>query len=404
MENTIVNLLESIGYVYFIINYININQKYKHIYSYILFICSFIILTTSSYISNIDQISIFIINSIAFIMCYRYSDNSIFEIIFLLLFVETLIIISNIFALLISSYIFHSDIHTIFSISQRLFITSLFSKLLFCSLSILSSKVIKKRNYAFSKSIFILLLISIISFFTLTYNFTNLLTNQFNQKTYFILLIILSILLILNYVLYNIIKEENYVQMIKNIQFTELENMKFFIEATKNINDENIKLKHCLDNVLLILKKEKHNQKIKDICLKIENIENNIQFIETENSIINNIFNTVMILYKEKNIQWNLFIESNLLKIDSLDLAIILDSILKLAIENTNSNEEIIFKTKEKEKFYYLSLKFKCKERFKTELYSILLENIIKKYSGEITIIEENSNTVFFDIIIKKIN
>ena len=39
----------------------------------------------------------------------------------------------------------------------------------------------------------------------------------------------------------------------KNIQYSEFENMKFFIEATKSINDENRKLKHCLENVLLIL-------------------------------------------------------------------------------------------------------------------------------------------------------
>ena len=48
--------------------------------------------------------------------------------------------------------------------------------------------------------------------------------------------------------------KKNYKQMKKNIQYSEFENMKFFIEATKSINDENRKLKHCLENVLLILK------------------------------------------------------------------------------------------------------------------------------------------------------
>ena len=103
--------------------------------------------------------------------------------------------------------------------------------------------------------------------------------------------------------------------MIKNIQYSEFENMKFFIEATKSINDENRKLKHCLENVLLILNKEKQNQNIKNICLKLQNIKNNTQFIETENNVINNIFNTVMLVYKDKNIQWNLYLESSLLEI-----------------------------------------------------------------------------------------
>ena len=99
----------------------------------------------------------------------------------------------------------------------------------------------KKRNFAYSKSLLILVIIISISFCTLAYSFLNLLSNQVDQQTYFTLLISLSILLILNYALYNILKEENYKQMKKNIQYSEFENMKFFIEATKSINDENRK-------------------------------------------------------------------------------------------------------------------------------------------------------------------
>ena len=86
--------------------------------------------------------------------------------------------------------------------------------------------------------------------------------------------------------------------------------------------------------------------------MKLQNIENNAQFIETKNNVINNIFNTVMLVYKDKNIQWNLYLESSLLEIESLDLAIILDSLLKLVIENIDTNKEVVFKTREKSKFY----------------------------------------------------
>ena len=258
----------------------------------------------------------------------------------------------------------------------------------------------KKRNFTFSKSLLILVIIISVSFCTLAYSFLNLLSNRVDQQAYFTLLISLSILLILNYVLYNILKEENYKQMKKNIQYSEFENMKFFIEATKSINDENRKLKHCLENVLLILKKEKQNKNIKNICLKLQNIENNTQFIETENNVINNIFNTVMLVYKDKNIHWNLYLESNLLEIESLDLAIILDSLLKLVIENIDLSKEVVFKTREKSKFYYLSLSFYCKGKSKIELYPILLENIIKKYSGEMII--KTSDKICCDIILNK--
>ena len=387
MGDFVVNFFESLGYVYFVSQCINRTEKYKPLHSYCLFMLSLVILTVSSYFTTIDQISLFLINAIAFLICYRYSSNSSIEIIFLLLYAETLIIISNIFSLFLFQNIFHKSISLIFSTPRLLLLVSLFSKLLFCSLSFFSSKIMKKRNFAYSKSLLILVIIISISFCTLAYSFLNLLSNRVDQQTYFTLLISLSILLILNYALYNILKEENYKQMKKNIQYSEFENMKFFIEATKSINDENRKLKHCLENVLLILKKEKQNKNIKNICLKLQNIENNTpQFIETENSVINNIFNTVMLVYKDKNIHWNLYFESNLLEIESLDLAIILDSLLKLVIENIDLNKEVVFKTREKSKFYYLSLSFYCKSNSKTELYPILLENIVKKYSGEMSI------------------
>lgn len=401
MGDFVVNFFESLGYVYFVSQCINRNEKYKPLHSYCLFMLSLVILTVSSYFTTIDQISLFLINAIAFLICYRYSGNSSIEIIFLLLYVETLIIISNIFSLFLFQNIFHKSISLIFSTPRLLLLVSLFSKLLFCSLSFFSSKIMKKRNFAYSKSLLILIIIISISFCTLAYSFLNLLSNQVDQQTYFTLLISLSILLILNYVLYNILKEENYKQMKKNIQYSEFENMKFFIEATKSINDENRKLKHCLENVLLILKKEKQNKNIKNLCSKLQNIENNTQFIETENSVINNIFNTVMLVYKDKNIHWNLYFESNLLEIESLDLAIILDSLLKLVIENIDLSKEVVFKTREKSKFYYLSLSFYCKSNSKTELYPILLENIIKKYSGEMII--KTNDKICCDIILNKI-
>lgn len=94
-------------------------------------------------------------------------------------------------------------------------------------------------------------------------------------------------------------------------------------------------------------------------------------------------------------------LESSLLEIESLDLAIILDSLLKLVIENIDTNKEVVFKTREKSKFYYLSLSFYCKDKSETELYPLLLENVIRKYSGEM-IIKTNNNKTYCDILLKK--
>ena len=65
------------------------------------------------------------------------------------------------------------------------------------------------------------------------------------------------------------------------------------------------------------------------------------------------------------------------------------------------TNKEVVFKTREKSKFYYLSLSFYCKDKSETELYPLLLENVIRKYSGEM-IIKTKNNKTYCDILLKK--
>lgn len=114
MGDFVVNFFESLGYVYFVSQCINRNEKYKPLHSYCLFMLSLVILTVSSYFTTIDQISLFLINAIAFLICYRYSSNSSIEIIFLLLYAETLIIISNIFSLFYFKIYFIKVYHLFF--------------------------------------------------------------------------------------------------------------------------------------------------------------------------------------------------------------------------------------------------------------------------------------------------
>ena len=54
MGDFVVNFFESLGYVYFVSQWINRNEKYKLLHSYFLFIASLVILTVSSYLTHID--------------------------------------------------------------------------------------------------------------------------------------------------------------------------------------------------------------------------------------------------------------------------------------------------------------------------------------------------------------
>ena len=71
MGDFVVNFFESLGYVYFVSQCINRNEKYKPLHSYCLFMLSLVILTVSSYFTTIDQISLFLINAIAFLIYFH---------------------------------------------------------------------------------------------------------------------------------------------------------------------------------------------------------------------------------------------------------------------------------------------------------------------------------------------
>ena len=135
MGDFVVNFFESLGYVYFVSQWINRNEKYKLLHSYFLFIASLVILTVSSYLTHIDQISLFLINAIAFLICYWYSSNSSIEIIFLLLYVVTfkyifIISVSKYISYKYITYFFNASItHFNFVIQQAVI---LFIEFLFC--------------------------------------------------------------------------------------------------------------------------------------------------------------------------------------------------------------------------------------------------------------------------------
>lgn len=403
MELFIVDMLETFGYIYFISKYISTNQRFKKIYAMSLYFILLLVLEMSYIIPDSDSIILLIMNCLTFFYCYRFSNNSNIEIIFLLLLTETLIIISNIFSLLIVKFLFNYSIEFIFSTPTILINVSLLSKILFCIIGILLLRIDRQRVYVYSKSILILVIINIIIFSSLSYIFSNLVTYRLNESSVVFILISLSTVFILNYVLFNTLKKENHDQLLKSLKNKELEDMRFLIEATKSINDDNIRLRHYLTNINMILKNNNSYNDFNEFKFEICNQENDINFIESSNSIINTIFNTTMHLYAKQKIIWKIYLESDLSCIEDIDLAIILDTLLKLAAENLSSKKEIIFRAKERENFYLLSLVFHYESDFGAEQQLYNLTKIVNKYFGTINL-KKQKNTFICDLIIKKLS
>lgn len=393
--NLIINILESVGYVYYISNYLFNDSKYKKKCSIFLFLISVFFLSVSEWLNEIDPISLFSINVITFICCYKLSKKSNIEILFAIFYIETLIIVSNILSLCFGTYIFNNSIEMIYSNGDRLGILSFFSKCILCIISFLSTKVIKKSSYGYSKSLSLLLTITAMIFFCLSSGFLELVENSYNINSTFKFLIILSFILILCYMMFNTLKKENYDTLLKSLEYSELSSMKFYIEATKSISDENIRLKHHIDNLMCILNRDQSA----NIDLNVLN--DRTQFVKTKNEVINSIFNTIIIMYKQKNIQWMIAIETCFEKIDQVDIAIILGTLLKTAAENTNDQDSIIFKAKEMENLYLISLNCSYDgDQDKFEKLEIIYK-IAKKYKGIINRNIENKY-LSYDILLKK--
>lgn len=391
--NVIINILESIGYVYYMSNYLLNDSKYKKGCEIFLFFISFFFLSISEWFNEIDSISLFSINLVTFICCYKLSKRNAIEILFAIFYIETLIIISNILALCFGIFIFNSSIDVLYATLEKLYLLSLLSKFILCLTSFLSIKVIKRSNYGYSKSLLLLLIITGMIYFCLSSSFLELIEKSYNTNSTLRFLIILSFILILCYCMFNIIKKENYDALLKSLEYSELNNMKFYIEATKSINDENVRLKHCIDNLMCMVKK---NQ---DINIDFAVSNDRTEFVKTKDEVINNIFNTIIVMYKKKNIQWMIAIETCFEEIDKVDIAIILGTLLKTVAENAHDQDSIVFKAKEMDNLYLISLKCSYNNEELEEFE--VINKISQKYQGVINRKIENKY-LYYDILLKK--
>ena len=111
----IIDLLESVGYSYFITHYLSKNKYYKKGFIFILILVSFLILQCRTYYNQEDWVLIVLVALFTLIYAKILFTNRILEIIFVLLFSESMILFSNIASLLCVSLINRSDVYNILS-------------------------------------------------------------------------------------------------------------------------------------------------------------------------------------------------------------------------------------------------------------------------------------------------
>lgn len=406
--NILTDLIESIGYILFLSKYLNKNDKYRKEYTSLMVLISFVILQVNSIFNEIDDISTVAISIFGFIYSYLFFSNSILEILFALLFSESMILFTNILALTTASYILQISFFELISVPFDFEIVSLSSGILYIVISIGLLKIKRTFSSVSSKSMIYLFFAHLIIFISVAFLFIKIMNGTIKFRYAELIVLMLSSMFILLYFMYNNLKEENEKNIENIIINIENKNMKEYIETISLIYEENKIIRHDLKNILLVLKDETNSKEetLKDIEQHIYTMP----IFFTSNNTFNDIVNSKIKLYKDKNIDWRFYIESDLHNIKRIDLAIILGNLLDNACENIGKESVLEIRTKIVNNHYLLnisnSIDFSVLEtnkklisnKSKKELHGYGLKsikNIVENYNGNILFSEDDG---FFSV------
>ena len=404
----IIDLLESVGYSYFITHYLSKNKYYKKGFIFILILVSFLILQCRTYYNQEDWVLIVLVALFTLIYAKILFTNRILEIIFVLLFSESMILFSNIASLLCVSLINRSDVYNILSEPSLMTMTFFYSRFLYFLIAYLLLKAKRVDIVIPSKSIIILLIIYGIILLASITGFSIFMHGKIKDNFFVVLLFLLSSLFIFIYYLYLKIKEDN-IQYLNMVMMTkEQEHMDTFIHTLSSIHEQNRILRHDIKNMLLVLNQDFTDEQ-KTIMTELKNRTYTISTILTQNETLNMIINSKIIAHQDETIDWQFYIESELNQVDKIDLAILLGNLLDNAIESLGKNKHIQIKTKQINNMYYIKVQNSIDEsvlnknkglkstKANSELHGYGIKSvkrIVEKYEGNIDFIEDGNSFI----------
>lgn len=410
----LIDLLESVGYSYFITNYLSKNKYYKNGFIFVLIAVSFIILQCNSMFTNIDYLSVILINFFTFLFAMFLFSNSILEIIFALLFSESIILFSNITSLVVVSIFNHCIIYNMLVDPTLMIISSILSKFLYFMIAYLLLKARRVKTVISCISMIYLLIIYGIIFLVSIVGFSAAMHGKIKSNSFMIFLFLLSSVFILIYYMYLKMKEENIIYLDSMMMIKEQEHMRNFMQSLSSIYEQNRILRHDIKNMLILLNCNLTDEQ-KEIMGEIKNRTYTTPMILTSNEALNTIINSKIIAHKDTKIDWRFYMETDLKEMDKIDLAILLGNLLDNALENLGKYKIIRIYAKQINDMYYLKIQnsidgpvLKQNKILKTtktdnELHGYgikSMKRIVEIYDGNIKF-SEDENSFIVDVFLK---
>lgn len=339
----IVQIITSFVFGFCLSYYLKKNNKYHEKYRLLLVLICFMLQFISGYFNDSYLGVILIINLVGYIFAYYYTSNSFMEIVYILLFIQSMLLYGEIISM--SLYRIISD--NMFIYYEDAFFTNILilgGRLLSLVLVACLSNIKVYDSSTTSKAMGWLLFIYLVLFGITGYIYQDFLVTGNNLLIAFLL----GTIFVFIYVLYNYLKKEHleYMEMFMRIQ--ESNHLNDYLKEFNKINEENRMIRHDIKNAMVAFKREEINV--------LEDYAYALPILSCDNMTINDIVNNKILHYKDLKIAWQFQIESDLKEIKKLDLGIILGNLLDNACENIGGNKQIKVSIKEVGKYYLINI------------------------------------------------
>jgi sensor histidine kinase YesM len=406
----IINIIEMSIIYYLINNLLSRKNNFKLFYTFIFIGISFALVSVINLYKELEDFYIYLFFILQFIYGKLFFKNSNIEIITVSILPEVLVYVINSILFTLYTKILFGQISIDFLTGYYYYTFIILTKLVFFVSCFFISKTIKKNELSFKKTELIYIIVLLLAVNTMFISFNSLVYSKFYSDTNIIISIIsITIIFIVFFkLIININKNSNELEHKKH----QIELLNYEIENTKKNLELNSQLsiaKHDIIHLISLLKSSATKKELEFNKNIIEKYNQKVEAISIPFNTSNETVNYILSSKKEKAISNNIDFKTTVniasdIKIDELDLSLLLSNLLDNAIENCTGKKRIEIIIKNTNMFTMIiqnsidksilknNPKLKTSKNAKDHGYGIkCIKEIINKYKGEI-IFEEKAD------------
>ncbi|SJZ34335.1 GHKL domain-containing protein [Anaerorhabdus furcosa] len=329
-----INTIESLLIYIFLSKYLRLNHHYSMVYIVLFTIISATLLTIINTISGYEGLLIFMLITPNFIFSFFFSDNDVYELIFINIFIYLIIsLINSSLVVLTSIFVYHSlDSSTLLESNYYYFLAIASKIILFFVLSKVSKIRSEYKHFLREFESKLILFFSILLILVFL-PFENILYNGELSISFFSI----GIIALMIFTLFFVLSFFKFIELSNKLKDDELqiridnERLNNILEI-KKINNHISELKHDMKHILRYIDSNLEQNKIETARYTISEYLNTIQSVKSvyisNNSVLDYCLNVLLSECHKKNIDITYTINSKLhFSMNEQDLLILLSNI-----------------------------------------------------------------------------